>query len=128
MRWGAFAVALVLCGSFLHLVKTDFTAAPQRTLGLRRLISRGQVDAAAKALQKAFPPDSTFPEAPVGQLLGNPNYGEVEVVTAERHWYTPISRLYRVRRDKAVIWYPGGKVQEASRHLELRPKAEAAKA
>lgn len=115
-----FLAAIALTGSFLYLTTHGYTAAPDRSLNHARIRQKAQILAAGGALRKRFSADAELRPGPVASLLEDPRFNEVEVVHAERLWHTPITRLYRVQRDRETLWCPGGNVQQASRALSLR--------
>jgi|GEM_PF-1621506 len=119
-RWAMFLVTIILCVNFTGLVHGDFTAAPGYSRVVSKTRQRMAMNAARKALEKSYPADSVLPEGPVATLLGEPNTGVVEVDTIERCWFTPITRLYLVKRGRAILWCPGGSLEAASKQLELR--------
>ncbi len=114
------AAAVGLCASFLFLVRHDYTADPTRSSLLAKALEKSSIQVAGAALRKQFDGRPNVPEGPVGKILGVPRLDTIEVVSLERQWHTPLTRLYRVRRVHEVLWCPGGEVDQASRGLSLR--------
>ena len=73
-------------------------------------IERVALKNATKELRERHAPGTVLPEGPILDLTTTSVVGE---------WHTPLTRLYRVRRNPAVVWYPGGKVGEAE--LRIKP-------
>lgn len=119
-RWAMFLVTIILCVNFTSLVHGDFTAAPGYSRGVSKARQALAMNAARKALEKSYPADTVLPEGSVATLLGEPDTGIVEVDTIERCWFTPLTRLYLVKRGQAMLWCPGGSLEAASKQLELR--------
>lgn len=115
-----FIAATALTGSFLYLISHGYTAAPDRSLSVARVRQKAKIQAAGGALRNRFSADAELRPGPVAWLLGDPGFNEVEVVRAERLWHTPITRLYRLQRDRKTLWCPGGNVEQAIRGLSLQ--------
>lgn len=121
------AAAVILCINFMGLIHSGYTARVSFTQRLAESRQQGMVASAGEALRKAFPPEAAIPEGPVAKILGEAksaeetNYADIEVLCVVPQWHTPLTRLYLVKHERAVLWCPGGNIQEASRRLELRP-------
>lgn len=115
-RWSMFLLAVALCANFLEIVQSGYyTAAPRTVRQLVEIKRRSALHQASKALREEHDPKDVLP---AGRL------GVVESLKIESAWYTPLTRIYRIRHDEAEIWYPGGPVAEAVDQLEIRPAAE----
>ncbi len=119
-RWSMTVAALILFVNFLSLVQGDYTSIPYYSRAVSRSLAIHAKTQASQDLQARFGPEEVIPEGPVSGILGEPKYDRVETLVVERQWYTPITRLSRVRKEPASLWYPGGAVETGSKHLEVR--------
>lgn len=122
-RWSMPFVALVLFLNFTLLVRDDYTTAPRFPLRIGQNADRMWKQRAGDALREHFGPEQVVPEGPVTRILGDPKYDALDSVTVERQWHTPITRLSRVKKEPASLWYPGGEIETASKQLEIRTSA-----
>lgn len=120
MRWAMLVVAAILCVNFTGLVHGSFTAEPSYSERESKSRQRVVLTAAGKALRESYPPQTVLPEGPVSEILDDPQFNVVDVFVFEPQWHTPLTRLYRIKRNRASLWYPGGDVATASQRLKLR--------
>jgi hypothetical protein len=124
-RWGFLAASLVLCDNFMTLVQLGgYTADPGTSRTIARALQRTEISRASDALMQAHAAGGELPAGPLSALLHRPGYDQVEGRTIERLWHTPLTGLYRVRRTRGSLWYPGGDVMTASRRIEWRPATQ----
>ncbi len=118
--WATFVAAIILCVNFLSLDGGDYCRGKQliqrvntaRTIDLQR---QGK-----EALKNKFAAAAVMPPGPVSKLLNAPVFDEAEIVTFKTEWHSPLTGLFHVKKEKAILWYPGGRMDEASERLELR--------
>lgn len=103
VRWSFPVVSSALCLNFLMLIQGDYTANPTFQVRFNRTRETIGLKQAAKHIQ---------PNAPAGPI------GTVERRLPVPEWHTPITRMYRIERQEATIWSPGG--PDAEKHLEVR--------
>lgn len=117
-------VAAILVFHFLLVSHTEgVTNAPrelERVSELEKSSTLGEVE---KLLLSKFPPDREFPAGPVHTVVPELplEAGVVTIKRARPEWHSQLSGLYRVDRHPETIWYPGGPVAVACKHLETRP-------
>ncbi|MGC1275950.1 MAG: hypothetical protein WBC44_19770 [Planctomycetaceae bacterium] len=111
-RWLLPVVTVLLCVNFLALTSRGYTAAPKKTVGAYAAVMRARVQNEMKTFREQYPPDATLPPGPIRKVI---------VHSAESEWHTPLTRLHRLERTPSVVWYPGGKVDEAAEKLEIKP-------
>lgn len=107
-RWGLLAASVLLCVNFLVQTTRDYTASPERTRGAAAAYERAELLSLRKQLD-----EQAGGERPAGEV------GKLTVRKPVAEWHTPLTRLHRIERTPAVVWFPGGKVGEA----ELQVKA-----
>jgi hypothetical protein len=116
---GMFAIAVILSGSFLFLLSTGYATSVDSIKSLVALRNRGALKTASSKLAARYPA-MNFPEMPLESIDNELSPGRLDTVSTERLWHTFFTRLYRVDRKPALIWYPGGDVLTASKQLEIR--------
>jgi len=106
-RWALLGVSILLLVDFAVLTGSNrYTANPAGTGNIREAAERTRFRA---ALKRKHSPDAVLPAGPLG---------ETTVWESEKEWHTPLTRLYRVRSEKAVVWYSGGPLSEGK--VEVR--------
>ena len=122
---GLFYASLFMCGNVLYILSDhDYCRDKVRSLRVANIRSRNHTLEARDAIQKAHATDVILKERRVSAILKDPTFDELDIVTFELEWHTILTFIGRLKREKAALWYPGGKVEEASQRLELRPLAE----
>lgn len=108
-RRSLFLLAVALCVNFLVLVQVGgYTAAPGLTDRVSRMTALNE---AASRLRESYKPGDVLPAGPLEP---------VEHLEPRPEWHTPLTRIHRLERTKAVIWYPGGAVEDGAGRLEIR--------
>jgi hypothetical protein len=113
-------VAVALCANFMFLVRHDYTANPRSATRLNAARRNAVQLAAGKALRDNYRDEESYPAQSVDRFLHDSRLTSVAETDVRREWHTPFTRLYRVARHRAMLWYPGGSVGEASRQLMFR--------
>lgn len=110
--------ALVLCGSFLHLVQFTgrYTAAPWFPRRIAEINQTHFLRSAEERLREK-PAGTVLPKERIAVILANDTYDRVPAVALTRMWHTPITRLHQVKHRTVRLWYPGGPVEIAAAQL-----------
>ena len=121
-RWFMLMASVYLCISHSMLVSNGYTSSPNRTERIYSQIVEGQMDAIRDRLMQLYPHNSELPRCPVSNLLqGDERRNSIiDTVYIKKGWYTPITRLYSVQKQKKEIWYSGGILNRG--HLFLPKK------
>jgi hypothetical protein len=109
----------VLCLNFVNLIaEDDTTASPwMRYMVLQREVNILRL--AGEALRETQAPDAVLPTGPIAGLLqeNEKRLAVVEDFEFQREWHTWFTRLYRVKREKVPVCYPGGEIKNGSFNL-----------
>jgi len=112
--------SIFLCGNFIVLVQLDnYARLSQRSIKISEAQNRAVKNNWRDALQKALLPETFVEEGPLAKILRQ-EAQTYEVVTVEPRWHTFFTQLSHLKRDHAILWYPGGIVRDGSEKLELR--------
>ncbi|MSQ93248.1 MAG: hypothetical protein EXR98_01685 [Gemmataceae bacterium] len=121
MRGFLVAAAVVLCANFLFLVgESEYTSVPKWPLEISETQKHRSIAAGRDAVEKKFSIETTLEAGSLAKILNEPWFENQELLTVEKQWHTPLTRLYLIKRERAHLWYPGGEVRFGSRALELR--------
>lgn len=120
MACGMFVAAIVLCFSFVGLVTTDYSTATALRQSLVSTVNAVAIKKVARQLSNEHDPLASFPAGPVENIDPKLSRNEVSVLKTRRLWHTCFTRLHELHKQPAAVWYPGGTIQSAVAHLEVR--------
>jgi hypothetical protein len=110
-RWALLVASIGLCGNFIELTSSGYTAKPVVIQSVSSTMQKAIVRGEQKKLREHHAPEATLPAGPVQQLT-------LYATVAE--WHTPLTQLHRVTKQPAVVWYPGGPVAESVDKLQIK--------
>ena len=117
-RWFMLIASVLLCLSHAMLTTIGYTSSPYNTYQVHSQIIENQKNAIQGRLVQLYPHNDELPRSPVSKLLDDGHRKTtISSVHIKKGWYTPITRLYSIQKQKKEIWYSGGKVNKG--HLFL---------
>ena len=115
-----YASSVLLCVNFVLLTQmSTYSADPARTLRSNTSVISVKKESARTLLENKFAATDTIARGPVSNILDDPSFDSITVLSSCRQWHTWFTRLYFIQIDRKPLFYPGGPLATSTALLEL---------